>query len=115
MKPYVFAISLMLFQFTGFAHAGILVNGSWTPRSCGIKPPPPTIDDSTVDTFNKSVAAINTWQQFVKTYYECLIKEANTDNGIIADTANREQVEYRQVIEKIGFTADVAKKKLDNR
>ena len=59
MKPYVLAISIMLFQFTGFAYAGILVNGSWTPRSCGIKPPPPAIDDSTVDAFNKSVAAIN--------------------------------------------------------
>jgi hypothetical protein len=42
-----------------------------------------------------------------------LIKEANTDNGIIADHANQAQAKYRDTVEKIGAEAEAAKKKLD--
>lgn len=95
------------------AMAGSLQNGSWQPSGCGNQPDAPVVDDSDIDSFNKSVAGINAWQQKAREYFECLIKEANTDNGIIADTANQAQAKYRQSIEKIGAQADAAKKKLD--
>lgn len=95
--------------------AGTLVNGSWVPAACGVKPNPPSIDDKDADTYNKSVVAINDWQQQAKTYFECLIKEANADNGVIADTANREQAAYRETVEKISAAATAAKKKLDSK
>lgn len=113
MNMFILSFSLLLAQFIGIAQAGNLANGGWTPRNCGVKPSAPSIADDSVETFNKSIAAINNWQQQAKVYFECLIKEANTDNGIIADTANKEQAEYRKSVEAIGVAADAAKKKLD--
>lgn len=113
MKIVTLFLSLLLAQAISSAQAGNLASGSWTPKNCGVKPNLPAIEDSNVEAFNKSVAAINTWQQQAKVYFECLVKEANTDNAIIADTANKEQAEYRKSVEAIGVAADVAKKKLE--
>jgi len=113
MKIATIFLSLLLAQAIGTAQAGNLANGSWTPKNCGVKPNLPTIVDSNVEAFNKSVAAINTWQQQAKVYFECLVKEANTDNAIIADSANKEQAAYRKSVEAIGVAADAAKKKLE--
>lgn len=107
------AIGLSLFATVSYA--GELANGGWQPSGCGDKPATPQIDAGDVDSFNKSVAAINDWQQQAKVYFECLIKEANTDNNIIAESANREQAAYRQAVEAITAEADAAKKKLDKR
>ena len=115
MKRIALLMSVILLPVAGSATAGTLLNGGWKPNSCGIKPIAPTIDDSSVEAFNKSVAAINNWQQQAKTYFECLIKEANADNSVIADTANREQSDYRQSVEKISNAANDAKKKLEKK
>lgn len=115
MKPFcLFAAALMCCSANP-ASAGILVNGNWVPAGCGAKPEAPHIDAKDVDAYNKSVAAINGWQQQARTYYECLIKEANADNATIADTANREQAAYRAAVEKIGLAVEAAKKKLDGQ
>jgi len=95
--------------------AGILANGKWSTAGCGNKPEAPVLDQSNAEVFNKSVAKINDWQQQAKTYYECLVGEANKDNAIIADSANAAQAEYRATVEKIGKDADAAKKKLDSQ
>ena len=115
MKLFALIFSLLLAQAIGLAHAGTLANGGWSPKNCGVKPDEPTIADDNVEAFNKSVAAINNWQQQAKVYFECLIKEANTDNAIIADTANKGQADYRKSVEAIGVAADAAKKKLDKQ
>ncbi len=52
----------------------------------------PVIDQSSVDAYNQSVKAINDWQQKANAYNGCLIKEANADNTLIANSANGEQV-----------------------
>ncbi|WP_051459810.1 hypothetical protein [Methylomicrobium lacus] len=102
---------------TGAPHvnAGTLSAVKWATAGCGNKPETPIIDQSNAEAFNKSVAKINDWQQQAKTYYECLINEANQDNAIIADSANAAQAEYRATVEKIGKDADAAKKKLDSQ
>lgn len=110
---YLLATFIGLAMSAGSPRAGVLVNGSWQPSGCGAKPAPPKIDARDVDTFNKSVAAINDWQQQAKVYFECLIKEANADNNTIAESANREQADYRQTVETMAAEADAAKKKLD--
>lgn len=112
MKP-ILPLALLTIFFASPASAGSLVNGSWQPSGCGNMPDAPTVDAGNIDTYNKSIAAINTWQQKSRDYFECLIKEANTDNGIIADHANQAQAKYRETVEKIGAEADAAKKKLD--
>jgi hypothetical protein len=96
-------------------NAGTLVSGKWTLANCGSKPETPTIDQTNIETFNQSVAKINAWQQQAKRYYECLVQEANTDNAVIADTANAAQADYRATAERIGKEADAAKKKLESR
>lgn len=106
---------LLLSHLTNIANAGSLNNGEWTPSSCGEEPAAPVVDDRDVDEFNKSVNAINDRQQQAKTYYGCLIEEANKDNGVIADKANREQLDYKKSFETISASVDAAKKKLDKK
>ncbi|CAD6879380.1 hypothetical protein [Methylomonas albis] len=105
--------ALILLIFANPAQAGSLTNGSWQPSGCGVVPESPTINGGNIDAYNKSIAAINAWQQKSRDYFECLIKEANTDNSIIADHANQAQAKYRDTVEKIGAEADAAKRKLD--
>jgi len=97
------------------ANAGTLANGHWSTAICGNKPDSPVLDQSNIEAFNKSVAKVNAWQQQAKTYYECLVKEANTDNAIIANSANAAQAEYRATVEKIGKDAEAGKKKLESQ
>lgn len=108
----IFATLLSIFSINP-AKAGSLSNGSWQPSGCGAVPEAPTVDGGNIEAYNKSIAAINTWQQKSREYFECMIKEANTDNGIIADHANQAQGKYRETVEKIGAKAEAAKKKLD--
>ena len=115
MKLTLSITAIGLSLLTASPHAGELANGGWQPSGCGAKPATPQVDAGDVDSFNKSVAAINDWQQQAKVYFECLIKEANTDNNTIAESANREQAAYRQAVEAIAAEADAAKKKLDKR
>lgn len=115
MKPIALLMTVILLPAASPVNAGTLLNGGWKPNNCGIKPNAPIVDDSSVEAFNKSVTAINNWQQLAKTYFECLIKEANADNSVIADTANREQSDYRQSVEKISNAANEAKKKLEKK
>ena len=115
MKPSFLIVAVLMGYAGSPASAGTMVNGNWVPAGCGVKPEVPLVDDKDVDAYNKSVAAINDWQQKARTYYECLIKEANADNNVIADTANHEQAAYREAVQKIGTAVDAAKKKLDSK
>lgn len=115
MKTSFLIVAILMCHGVGSANAGTLVSGNWVPAGCGVKPEAPVVDDKDADAYNKSVAAINDWQQKARTYYECLIKEANADNAVIADTANREQAGFRETVGKIGAAVEAAKKKLDSQ
>lgn len=113
VKVYYLFFALLAITFASSVEAGTLVNANWVPAGCGVKPEAPKIDDTDVETYNKSVATINDWQQKARSYYECLINEANADNNVIAETANREQAVYRDTVQKVGAAVEAAKKKLD--
>lgn len=95
--------------------AGAIANGVWSPNGCGSEPIAPSIDQSSVENFNNSIKAINDWQQKANTYNSCLINEANTDNALIAKTANAAQAKLREVFEKINKDSAAAKAKLDKQ
>ncbi len=95
--------------------AGTIIDGAWSPSDCATAPMVPVIDKSSVDAYNKSVKAINEWQQKANTYNTCLINEANADNALIAKTANNEQSRLRAAIEKIKAETTAAKAKLDSK
>ena len=95
--------------------AGTIANGTWSPSACGTEPPVPVIEQSSVDAYNKSIKAINEWQQKANTYNTCVINEANTDNALIAKMANDEQSRLRAAIEKIKTETMTAKAKLDSK
>ena len=97
------------------SYAGSLSKDNWTPSGCGSLPATPVINDSSVDAFNKSVTEINNWQTTAKSYFECLVKEANADNSIIAEAANKAQAKYREEVTKISAEADAAGKKLESK
>jgi hypothetical protein len=112
---YFISTTVVVFSalFSVCVNAGTLTNGVWTPSNCGAKPVTPVVDDKDVDTYNKSVANINDWQQKAKAYYACLVNEANVDNGLVIENANREQAEYKKSFETIKAALDVAAKKVD--
>jgi hypothetical protein len=111
MKSVLIGIAFWVAQSAVSAYAGSLGGSEWKPSQCGQKPVAPTVDDQSIDAFNRSVTAINDWHQQSKTYLECLIKEANADNKIIADSANREQDSYQKQAAAISAAADAAVKK----
>ena len=95
--------------------AGTITNGTWSPSACGTEPVIPVIEQSNVDAYNKSIKAINEWQQKANTYNTCLINEANADNALIAKTANEEQSRLRAAMAKIKTDAEAAKTRLDRK
>jgi outer membrane autotransporter protein len=105
-------LCVCLLQLSGIAQAGSLVNGEWKTSNCGQKPMPPALDVRDIDAYNKSVTAVNEWQQQSGTYFECQVKEANDDNKVIAEKANAEQAYYRKTLESIGATLEAGKNKL---
>jgi hypothetical protein len=114
MKYFISTTALAFVAlFSSAVNAGSLSNGVWAPSNCGAKPVTPSVDDKDVDTYNKSVANINDWQQKAKAYYACLVNEANVDNGVVIESANREQAEYKKSFETIKAALDAAAKKVD--
>jgi hypothetical protein len=114
VQKFVFTAVMMLATISA-GTAGTISNGAWSPSGCGTEPAVPVIEQSSVDAYNKSVKAINEWQQKANTYNTCLINEANADNALIAKTANEEQSRLRTAIEKIKTETTVAKAKLDGQ
>ncbi len=113
IKRLFFAAAIMFTAVSGTA--GTITNGTWSPSGCGAEPVVPVIDQSSVETYNQSVKAINDWQQKANTYNNCLINEANADNSLIANSANDEQARLRAAIEKIQAETTAAKAKLDKK
>ena len=99
-------------QFSGMAQAGSLNNGEWKTTTCGEKPVPPQVDVRDIDAYNKSVTAINLWQQQSATYLGCQVKEANEDSKTISDKANGEQAFYRKTLDAISQTLEAGKNNL---
>lgn len=94
-------------------HAGNLSNGQWQPTGCGQKSPKPTFNTQDVDGYNKSVKEVMAWQGKTQEYYNCLVKEANTDNDHIAKSANAAQEEFRNEINQLKKDAETAKAKAE--
>ncbi|MDD5578773.1 MAG: hypothetical protein PHY16_05755 [Methylobacter sp.] len=113
IRKSFFAAALLLITVSGMA--GTIGNGMWSPNGCGTEPPAPAIDQGSVDAYNLSVKAVNEWQKLANTYNTCLINEANTDNAIIAKTANDAQARLRAAIDKINTDVTAAKAKLDKQ
>ncbi|MCX7102836.1 MAG: hypothetical protein NTX38_15480 [Methylobacter sp.] len=86
-----------------------------SPSSCGSDPAVPVFEQGSVDEYNQSVKAINDWQQNANAYNGCVIKEANTDNSLIAKTANNEQAKFKANIEKIQAETTDAKANIDKK
>lgn len=109
MKIGVF---MMLSLLSSYSLAGSIANGNWQPSACGQLTPAPQIGDQDAKAFNKSMDAINQWQQQAQQYFECMVKEANSDNAVIAESANRLQSAHQKTIEALNLSIDAAEKKL---
>ncbi|MCX7099377.1 MAG: hypothetical protein NTV43_15890 [Methylococcales bacterium] len=104
---------IMMAATVSTSTAGTIAKGAWSPTACGSKPMVPIVDQASVDAYNKSVKAINEWQQKANAYNTCMINEANADNALISRTANDEQNQLRVVRDKLQIDTDAAKAKLD--
>lgn len=115
MKRRTLTAALVMLIVALEIHAGTLADGKWSPASCGTRPAAPEIDSRSVDAYNRSLKAARDWQQKAQAYNDCIVKEANADNSVIAETANDEQARFRAEVEQLGAVATVAKAKLDSR
>jgi len=115
MLQRTFFTAVIMLATVSAGTAGTIINGTWSPSACGTEPVVPVIEQGSVDAYNKSVKAINAWQQKANAYNTCLINEANADNALIAKIANEEQSRLRMAIEKIKTDTDAAKLKLDRQ
>ncbi|ARO88379.1 hypothetical protein EBAPG3_011680 [Nitrosospira lacus] len=115
MKRIVLLTSPALIAVALGANAGTLNNGSWSPGGCGTLSEAPAVDSSSVDTINRSIAAVNEWQKQVQSYDECMIKEANADTSTIANSANAQQARYREASQKINAEAAAGREKFSSQ
>jgi hypothetical protein len=109
-----FTVTILL-AAVSVSTAGTITNEAWSPSGCGTEPVAPIIEQDSIDAYNKSIKAINDWQQKIQAFNECMIKEANADNGLIAKTANNQQNRLRAVLDKIKSDMAAAKAKLENK
>lgn len=105
MKQAILVFILFMLATTS-SIAGTLINGAWSPSGCGEKPEPPVVDSSSVEKFNRSIDAINEWQDRSLKYNTCLINEANADSALIANTANDVQAKLKEEIDRVITEAD---------
>jgi hypothetical protein len=115
MTQRTFFLGLILIITASVGMAGTITNGVWAPTGCGTETVAPVVEQSSVDAYNKSVKAINEWQQKTNAYNICLINEANADNALIVKTAQEEQRRFQAAIQKIKTDTDAAKTKLDRK
>lgn len=110
-----FCIFMVLSLLSTYSLAGSIANGTWQPTACGQLTAPPQIDNQDAKAFNKSMDVINQWQQQVQQYFECMVKEANADNAVIAESANRLQASHQKTIEALNQSIEAAEKKLTTK
>ncbi len=114
MKQFLLITILFMLAHTS-SYAGTLMNGVWSPSGCGEKPESPIIDSTSTENFNRSVDAINDWQDRALEYDSCLIKEANADSELITKTANDVQSKFQKEIDRVVTEADKVRVDLENR
>jgi hypothetical protein len=112
MSAHVRLAAGLLLSMITTATAGSLTEGKWTPTACGVEPPAVTLDLSSVGAYNRSIAAVQTWQKQTNAYSACLIGEANADNGAIVAAVNAAQQRAKAGFERIKADADSAPEKL---
>ncbi|MGH8550004.1 MAG: hypothetical protein ACRERU_15650 [Methylococcales bacterium] len=115
MKRQIPTATLMALAAVLEPSAGTLSGGQWSPADCGTQPVIPKLDSSSVEAYNASLKEIRDWQQKAQAYNDCIVREANADNAIIAKAANAEQDRFRAAVEQIGAEATAAKAKLDRQ
>lgn len=94
-------------------YAGSISNNHWQASNCGEKPATPLLENKLdFDAYNKAVENVNEWQKKANVYFECLVKEANSDTAIIVESAKHDQTVFRDDVDKIFETLETAKKKL---
>ncbi len=104
---------VLLGFFCADVHAGALINGQWQSANCGQKPQSPVIETTGVDEYNRSIKTVNAWQSKAQEYYNCIVKEANIDNQVIANTANAAQDEFKLEVKRIQQEAEAGKAKVE--
>jgi len=109
---HTFLSLFSLIVVTAFsAEAGVLANNGWTPSGCGPAPAVSQLDLSSLDAYNKSVEAVNTYRKNSHAYVNCLIQDGNNDIQIISKSAKAAQQAAHDADDKILGDEKAADKK----
>ena len=115
MKTDLLLSAIIIASAPWAVFAGSINDGKWSPTGCGDNPPAPIIDAGSVEAFNQSLVAISDWQLKSRAYIQCLVNEANTDNQLIANSANQVQTDFREKLEKLSAEAKAGSKALEQK
>ncbi|HIV70907.1 MAG TPA: hypothetical protein H9903_08265 [Candidatus Aquabacterium excrementipullorum] len=103
--------SLVTLALSAGAQAGVIVSGVWSPATCGPKPEVPQLNLANADSYNASVANVNTYRQAIRPYVDCVVKEANADIQAITQAATTTQQGAKTANDKIQADVKAAEEK----
>ena len=95
--------------------AGALKDGAWVPSGCEKTMDPTVVDTTSADSYNASVKALNAWQQTAQAYDDCVVKEANADAALIAESVKVGQGKVKELMTKINKQLDDGRALLQQR
>ena len=108
-------LALMLMLAGSSAQAGALRAGTWVPTGCGAEPVPPAINGSSAGAYQSSIKDANLFEQAVKQYEDCYIKEAQADNHLISSAVSDHQHDMQAKLDKISADAKAAAARLNGK
>jgi hypothetical protein len=109
MVKYALRLAIALFMIGATpALAGGLNGGAWTPSQCGTEPTAPQMDLHSADAYAQSIKWVQLYQDKIKTYSDCVIKEANSDSRAINDWVNAEQARVKEAFDRYNTDSKAA-------
>jgi hypothetical protein len=94
-------LSLAMLSCAGGLHAGTLSGSDWSPAGCGARPEPPQLDLRDPLAYGDSAGSVDGYRANVRTYLDCLAREANGDMRIITRSAAAAEQAAREAEEAI--------------
>ena len=86
------------------AEAGTLSDGAWRPAGCGTEPVAPKLDLHSADGYSQSLKWVKLYEDTIKTYDDCVLKEANADSRTISEWINTQQGRVKEAFDS--YNAD---------
>ena len=98
----------------GTTQAGSLDTSGWHASHCGANPgAAPEISSKNANAYNKSIKALQAWQDASKTYTNCLVAEGKADQQAIVSTMNAKMSGFNEDSKELSAESNAALQKVN--